>query len=340
MDSVMNSPDKTLEALLELGNPTARRTRPDLVHQAMHVALMLMDADAVAVLSPASRRGERLALHSGSAAAAVLPPSPRGSSVVRALVENCQPILFTDLSDKPDSTAGDDCPGVEAGPAMFIPLRQRDSVHGYLAIYRRRGRARFSVSDSRQILLLATWLGTSLEVLRLSSGTEKLAVTDDLTEVYNARFLKTALRREVRRAARFGQELSLVLIHLDQLAALAQSPGDQRGALLLKEAASLFAQQVRAFDLLARHGNEEFMLVLPQTDREGAMVLAERMRASVEHHAFSFVPAGGITVSMGVATFPQEGADVEALTATVARALQAAQRRGRNRVATLISRAA
>jgi len=336
----MSSNEKTLEALLELGNPASRRNRAEQVEQAMRVALLLMDADAAVVLPPASRNGKRLALHAGSAAAAVLPPPPQASEVVRSLTECYQPLLFPDLSHDARGAEGDDCPGVGSGPALFIPLRQRDSVPGYIAAYRRRGRAPFSVGDSRLIFLLSAWLSTTLEGLRLASGTERLAVTDDLTDVYNARFLETALRREIRRAGRYGQELSIVRIDVDNLKAYNNERGDLRGSLVLKEVASLIAQQTRSFDLMARYGGDDFIVILPQTGRDGALEVAERTRAAVERHAFPLVAPGAITVSVGVASFPHEGTDIVALIATSHRALREAQKRGMNRVVTLLPRAA
>ena len=331
----MTSNDKTLESLLELGNPAVRRTRAEHIEHAMRVTLMLMDADAVAALTPANRRGKRLALHAGSTAAAMLPPPPQGSEVVRSLTECCEPLVVPDLSADVRLAAGDSCPGVEAGPAMFIPLRQRDPIPGYIAVYRGRGRAPFTLSDSRLILLLSAWLSTTLDGLRLMSGMERLAVTDDLTEVYNSRFLIAALGREIRRAGRFGQELSIVRVDVDNLKAYVEQCGDLRGSLLLREVAALLAQQIRSFDLIARYEGDEFMLLLPQTGRDGAMGAAERMRAAVEQHTFPGVAAGAVTVSMGVASFPNDGADSAALIATSDRALRQAQQGGRNCVQAL-----
>src|SRR5262249_29798355 len=160
---------------------------------------------ATAILLPDG--AERLVLHAGTAAPSIAPVPPEGSEAARTLAQNPHPIVIAELGDEPRVAAHDGCPGVQAGPAMFAALRRRGSDSGYLAVYRRRGRPRFSAADVRAIVLLTTVLQHSLEALRLARGLEKLAFTDDLTEVYNARFVKSALRREARRAARFGQEL-------------------------------------------------------------------------------------------------------------------------------------
>jgi diguanylate cyclase (GGDEF)-like protein len=335
-----SKPDKAVDLLLELGNPAERRTRAELLDRALRTALTLMDADAVAVLSPGGRRGERLVLHSGSTTPAALPTPPEGSEVLRSLGEECRPIVLDDLSDDARIAAGDSCPGVGAGPVLFIPVRQRNLGPAYLATYRRRGRARFTMNDQRLMLLLGVWLSTALDNLRLATGTEKLAVTDDLTDVYNYRFLKTALQREIRRASRFGQELSLVIVGVDDLESFNGQHGHLRGSLLLKELASLLTQQVRSFDVLGKYGEDAFMLILPQTARAGATEVGERIRAAVERHTFSPATTGATTVSLGVASFPQDGADVNDLVAATDRALERARRHGTNRVETLDRKAA
>lgn len=336
----MMSSDKTLVQLSELGDPGRRRSRPELLGDALRTALALTDADAAAVVIPGTRRNERLVLHAGSAMPAVLAAPPQDSTVARTLAECGQPLALGDLSDDARIAASDACPGVEAGPVLFTALRQRDPAPAYIATYRRRGRARFSAADMRMMLLLSAWLGAVLEGLRLASGVEKVAITDDLTEIYNARFLKTALKRELRRAGRFGQELSVVLIEIDQLDTFEEEHGELRTSVLLRDMASLLAQQVRSFDLLARSGETQFMLVLPQTGSDGATLVAERIRTAVEGRAFAPATTGAVTVSLGVAAFPQAGADAQALVATARRALVQAQQRGRNCVESAISRAA
>jgi diguanylate cyclase (GGDEF)-like protein len=327
--------------LLELGNPAERRTRAQVLDLALRTTLTLMEADAVAVLTPQNRRGERLVLHGGSSTAAAIQLPPKGSEVTRMLAEKCEPVVLGDLLDNARVAGGDGCPGVEAGPVLFTPVRQRNTSSAYIAVYRRRGRARFTMNDVRVMVLLGNWLGTALDNMRLATGTEKVAVTDDTTDVYNQRFLKTALNREIRRASRHGQELSLVLVALDPAPPQLVEQGEPaRGGSALKELALVLAQQVRSFDVLGRNGDDAFMLILPQTPREGAAEVAERIRAAVEKKAFTGNAAGATTVSLGVASFPRDGADLNDLVSATERALDQARRRGPNRVATLERKAA
>jgi len=180
--------------------------------------------------------------------------------------------------------------------------------------------------------MLAAWTALALENLKLAERVEKLAITDDLTQVYNYRFLKTALRREIRRASRFSQDLSLVMLDVDNLKAYNDRHGHLRGSFLLKRMAQLLSQNLRSFDLIAKYGGDEFTLILPQTAREGALVVAERMRTAVESSEFPLAPRGAITISLGVSTYPHDATDGMGLIRVADQALYRAKQGGRNRV--------
>ena len=330
----MTPQEKSLRALVELGNPSERRTRTELLDQALRTALMLVEADAV-VLTLSNRKGERIMIHAGNSMPAALHSPPEGSEAIRRLIESGQPLVLADLTEEPRIAQTDGCPGVEAGPAVFIPVLRRDPVPAAVAAYRRRGRARFSLNDTRMMLMLGAWLSGALDNLRLTTGNERSTITDDLTEVYNFRYLKTALRRETRRASRFHQELSVLLIDVDHLKTYNEAFGELKGSLLLKEMALVLAQQVRSFDVLAKIGDDEFMVILPQTSREGAVEVAERMRAAIERQAFSNSTPGAVTASVGAASFPHDATEIRDLVAAARRAVKNAKESGRNCIAAL-----
>jgi len=335
----MAAQDRALQVLMQLGDPAERKTRTEVFDLALRTALTLLDADAIA-LTTKGRRDERMVLHSGSASPAAISMPEDGSEVLRRFAENGEPLALAVITDDAPVATADGCPGVEPGPVLFTPVRGRGTNPAYIAAYRRRARARFTMAETRMMLLLAAWLGSALEGLRLATGAEQAAVTDSLTGVYGVRYLKTALRREVRRARRYDQELSLVLVDVDRLKLIGESIGPAKGGLLLKELATTLAGQVRSFDVLARCGDDAFMLILPQTGREGAAEVAERIRATVEHHAFAAETGTGVTVSAGVASFPTDASAMQDLVAAVQRALKLAKQRGRNCVATPASKAA
>lgn len=335
----MAAQDRALQVLMQLGDPAARGSRADVCELALRTALTLLDADAIA-LTVRGKREERLVLHAGSASPAAISMPEDGSEVLRRFAESAEPIALGVVSDDVRIAAADGCPGVEPGPVLFTPVRRRDGGPAYVAAYRRRGRARFTMAETRMMLLLAAWLGTVLDALRLAAGVEKSALTDPQTGVYGPQYLKSALCREVRRARRYDQQLSLVLVDVDRLKVHGEQLGAAKGRELLRELANTLAQQVRSFDVLGRCGDDAFMLVLPQTGRDGAVEVAERARATVEQHAFANAAPGSVTVSAGIATFPADATALQDLVAAATRALKQAKQRGRNRVETPASKAA
>jgi diguanylate cyclase (GGDEF)-like protein len=329
----MISRESALEALLELTASSEPVTRPGLLRRVLRAALLLVQADGAVALAPHQGRIERYA-ETTDQRDLPAPEPPRRSPFMRQMMHGGRPVRVADLVLDRRLDEAEGCPGVDAGPALYAPMRRREHVAGTLAAFRQRGAAPFTSADARQLTLLAAWTALSLDNLRLSESVEKLAITDDLTQVYNYRFLRLALRRELKRAARFGQELSLVMLDVDHLKSYNDRHGHLRGSYLLREMAALLAGQVRSFDLIAKYGGDEFTLILPQTGLEGAVVVAERMRRAVAEHAFPLVTAGEITISSGVATFPADAVDGPSLVRTADAALYVAKNRGRNLVLT------
>jgi diguanylate cyclase (GGDEF)-like protein len=336
----MTSRESILETLLELSGRSASRSRSGLTERLLHAARLLTESEAAVALVPAGRSGEYHAVVGGHEVA--VQESDRGATCdfIRLLMRTGQPATVQDLARDARFTERERCPHLEAGPALFVPLRARDQAPGYLAVYRRAGAPLYTPAALHAAVMLATWAAVAFENLRLAENVERLAVTDDLTQVFNYRFLKTALRREVKRAGRFRQELALAMIDVDNLKHYNDRHGHLRGSFLLKEIAGLLAAQVRSFDLVAKYGGDEFTLILPQTGREGATAVGERVRAAVEGHAFPLAPAGQITVSLGIAVFPQDAADASGLIQASDRALYQAKKQGRNRVETVGDQAA
>jgi diguanylate cyclase (GGDEF)-like protein len=326
--------EKILDALLDLTGRPEPSTRAELLHRVLMTTLPLVQAEGAALVALHHGRFERLVLAAGRGAPEQAEAPRRGPDLTRLLTHVSRPLRVADLTQGLRMDAGDGCAGVEAGPALFVPMRRRERAPGYLAAYRPRGAAPFSSAEERQLTLLAAWAAMAIENLRLSGSLEKLAVTDDLTQIYNYRFLKTALRRELKRAARFHQELALVMLDVDNLKGYNDRNGHVRGSYLLKEMAALLARQVRSFDLIAKYGGDEFTLILPQTGLEGAVTVAERMRRAVAEHAFPLEAQGGITISLGVASFPSDAEDGQTLIRAADRALYVAKEQGRNLVLT------
>jgi diguanylate cyclase (GGDEF)-like protein len=326
----MHSRDRQLQALLELSGRTAGRARPELVGEALSCAVKLLEATGATAMLVQGKQTHSFALRPGCHAPESFEPHASAGALSR-LLRFGRPILTPDLATDPRLGRDDGCPGLESGPALFMPLRLREQEPGYLAAFRRSGSPAFESHHIPLAALLGAWMATALDNQRLSEQVEKLAVTDDLTQVYNYRFLKTALRREMKRAARYRQDLSIIMMDVDNLKSYNDRHGHLRGSFLLRELARLISQMVRSWDLVAKYGGDEFTIILPQTSAEGAMAVAERLREGIERHAFPLAAPGQITISLGVASFPADGDSMTHLIAAADRALYRAKREGRNR---------
>ncbi|HEY2337936.1 MAG TPA: diguanylate cyclase [Burkholderiales bacterium] len=169
-------------------------------------------------------------------------------------------------------------------------------------------------------------LSTALERI------EQLAIRDELTGGYNRRYMMDVLARERSRAERLREPFSICLLDIDHFKSVNDALGHGGGDAVLHELPSVARQGLRGVDVFGRFGGEEFLLVLPGTELEGAALVAERVRAAVEAAQFPGLPSGRrVTVTLGVAE-RAAGEDIKTLLKRADRALYAGKGAGRNRV--------
>ena len=172
----------------------------------------------------------------------------------------------------------------------------------------------------------------ALDNALLLKRVEALSVTDDLTQLYNSRYLNQVLRRETKRASRNGRPLSLLFIDLDGFKGVNDAHGHLCGSRALVEAAAVIRGSARETDVVARFGGDEFAMVLPDTGGEGAYAVGERTRDRIAAH--TFLAADGfdirLTASVGVATLPDAAASAEELVQAADRAMYQVKDSGKN----------
>ena len=180
-------------------------------------------------------------------------------------------------------------------------------------------------------------LRTALDVRRIAL-LEQESITDELTGVYNRRYLQRRLLEEFERARRYDQPLSVLLIDIDHFKQINDGLGHLTGDVVLRQFGALCLNTVRASDIVARYGGEELMVIAPQTTAAQALVLAERLRHKVEdtvlvvEHAPTRRQELRFTVSIGIAALTPEASNCHALVEAADRALYCAKTEGRNRV--------
>ena len=259
-----------------------------------------------------------------------------------AALEMAESMALTTARDAEDGGSGPDRPApVELGGvhALAAPLRvgaagslEHDTI-GSISVARRG--PPFSDSERHQFASLAPSAAVAIERANEHQNVELQSVTDELTGLYNVRQFHLNLHGEVERSRRFGAEVGLVMIDIDNFKRVNDSYGHQQGDLVLKRVARVLREQSRDIDQPARYGGEEMAIVLPETDLVGAANLAERVRAGIEALAIERVDGSGsvpVTASFGVSSLPESATDPQTLIAAADAALYRAKRAGKNRV--------
>nr|WP_246382646.1 diguanylate cyclase [Micromonospora jinlongensis] len=214
--------------------------------------------------------------------------------------------------------------GDEAGAAGAL---------GVLALYDRLGADEFDDDDLVTLRTFAGHAAVAVDNVRVHEEAQRLSLTDPLTGLWNYRYLGESIRREVERASRFGRMLSILAMDLDRFKDVNDTYGHAAGDTVLAEFARRVRGEIREVDLAFRQGGEEFVLLLPETDARGAAIVAERLGAAVRETPIAVEAYAGpvlVTVSVGIAVYPDNGSTGREVLEAADDALYAAKAAGRD----------
>jgi diguanylate cyclase (GGDEF)-like protein len=317
-----------------------RTTKPGEVFEAvLEVAggVVPVDFGAVVVLEEKNERSVyRLARVSGEAEAKPTAPLaglefPDGPGLVPSAVRLVSSLPAADL-DVAKAHPFDGTIRLRGLASLkIVPLRTAQEVLGAVVLGTKRAGA-FQPDTVRQLEVVAMQAAESIYRARLFEQTERLATTDGLTGLTNHRTFQTRLDEHLASAERYGKRLSLILCDIDHFKSVNDTYGHPVGDVVLRGVARTLAKEARTTDVVARYGGEEFAIVMPETDAEGALVIAERIRERVAKLVFETEQGPlRVTISLGVATYPEDGAKKAALVERADACLYHAKRHGRNR---------
>lgn len=215
---------------------------------------------------------------------------------------------------------------------LFLPFLVQDRVIGFLCSYSLNNDFLDGEKFSN-LQVFCNQISIGLQKSMLYERVQKLSITDGLTKLYSYRYFKQRLEEELILANRYSSQLSLLILDIDHFKHYNDTFGHVAGDHVLMEVAKILKEQSDITHLAARYGGEEMVLVASETTKEQAMDLAEKIREKIESHSVAVgKETTNVTVSIGVATFPQDSQTNLDLIAKADKALYAAKSRGRNRI--------
>ena len=226
------------------------------------------------------------------------------------------PVLVPDVSLDPRfSKKGDAASHFTTRSIICVPLITRGRCLGVIELVNRIENESFVEDDLLLLTAIADFTAIAIDNAISLNRVHELTITDDLTRLYNSRFLHSRLDYEVERAKRFKKPLSMIFLDLDNFKMVNDIHGHLYGSKLLQEVARLILGLIRNVDMACRYGGDEFIVVMPETSKQDAMVVAEKLRLAMKKAVF--LSDDGVNVrltgSFGVASYPEDAMDKNGL---------------------------
>jgi diguanylate cyclase (GGDEF)-like protein len=222
---------------------------------------------------------------------------------------------------------------LESNELVLIPLKAKDRVNGIIVADNFITNDPITKDDIRMLTMLANQAGLAIENSQLFELTVERTHSDYLTSLWNHGYFQYLLQSELDKAKATKNPLTLIMIDIDDFKIYNDTLGHQAGDKILKDLASLLRNQSRKMDHVCRYGGEEFTIILPQTEKKEAFLIAERIRMDIQKYPFlneEIFPNKQLTVSLGMATFPENGLLAADLITASDKSLYQAKNKGKN----------
>jgi diguanylate cyclase (GGDEF)-like protein len=230
-----------------------------------------------------------------------------GEGIAGWVAKKQKPLLVHDVSkDDRFSPRVDRLTKFDTHSVVCVPLVARGNCHGVIELINNFEESSFSDEDLLLLTTMGDYTAIALENAVFIKKVEELTITDDLTGLYNSRFLQGRIDYEVNRASRFKTDLSMIFLDLDLFKHVNDKHGHLMGSQMLKEVAELLIHNTRNIDMVCRYGGDEFVILMPETSKKNALLVANKLRNAVKKNIF-LKDAGldyRLTSSFGVASYP------------------------------------
>ncbi len=239
-----------------------------------------------------------------------------GEGIAGWVAQEGIPVVIPDVSvDERFCSSMDKETGIRTKSLMCVPIKSKGNIIGVLEIANKTTNTPFTKDDLDIIMKIVDHAAIAIERASLYQKMAELSVTDDLTKLFNTRYLDRTLEIEIRRAGRHKSSLSLIFMDVDHFKTINDNYGHLIGSKLLVEMGQLLIKRLRTIDIVARYGGDEFVIVLPQTPPSAAIGIAERIRKSIEQNIFLKKDGYSfrMTASFGVASYPESAKSKEDL---------------------------
>ena len=217
---------------------------------------------------------------------------------------------------------------------VIMPLKAKDKVNGIIVADNLYTQKPITTDDLRIFTMLANQAGLAIENSQLYEMVVHKSHTDSLTNLWNHGFFQDTLLKEIEKAKQSRTSLGLLVFDIDDFKKINDSLGHQQGDIILTELAKILKEASREADYVCRFGGEEFSIILPETKKEQAFIIAERLRVEIEEHRFPITPSKEpvrLTVSIGIAIFPDNAPSKEELISKADKAMYTAKFIGKNK---------